>query len=98
MVNGTYTIDINGHQSEDENLLAGSGQGDLKSAGLFKLSVAPLNHLLASHPAILSNASPDFCAFVGLLQRVHCHPRGVSYRPVLTKALLMCQLHRLNGT
>ena len=66
-VNGTYTIDMNGHQSEDEYLLAGSGQGDPKSAGLFNLSVAPLNNLLASHPAILRNASPVFFADDDLL-------------------------------
>ena len=28
MVKGTYSIDVNGQQSEDENHLAGSGQGD----------------------------------------------------------------------
>ena len=47
-------------QSEDENLLAGSGQGDPKSA--FNLSVPLLNHLLASQTAILRNASPVFFA------------------------------------
>ena len=60
MVNGTYSIEINGQHSEDENLLASSGQGDPKSAGLFNLAVAPLNHLLASHPAILRNSYPVF--------------------------------------
>ena len=67
MVTGTYTIDVNGQNSEDENLRAGSGQGDPKSAGLFNLSVAPLNHLLATHPAILHNASPVFFADDDLL-------------------------------
>ena len=67
MVNGTYSIEVNGQKSEDENLLAGSGQGDPKSAGLFNIAVAPLNHLLASHPAILRDAAPVFFADDDLL-------------------------------
>ena len=67
MENGTYSIEVNGQKSEDENLLAGSGQGDPKSAGLFNIAVAPLNHLLASHPAILRDAAPVFFADDDLL-------------------------------
>ena len=67
MVKGTYSIEINGQQSEDKILLAGSGQGDPKSPGLFNLAVAPLNHLLASHPAILRNSYPFFFADDDLL-------------------------------
>ena len=49
---GTMQFQVNSSTSEDHELLAGSGQGDPKSSGIFNVSAAPLNHYLANSPEV----------------------------------------------
>ena len=60
--NGTYSIEVNGQNSDNENILVRSRLGDPKSSGLFNLVVVPLNQPLASYPDILRNSHPIFFA------------------------------------
>ena len=49
---GTVQFEVNGLLSDEHNLDKGTGQGDPKSSGSYNISVAPLNHYLATSPDV----------------------------------------------